>query len=167
MIILPSDNEEIFSGNLLRLIRKQGKYECVEHPGAVAILPILSGGDVVLIRQFRPAVNREILELPAGLLEPGEEPLETGKRELLEETGYHSHNLEIINQFYSSPGYSSEKLFLFRARELEFQGPPREQGLEVVKMKRAQISEGLFSGLFIDAKTIIGLQFYLQGGACS
>ncbi len=164
---MPSEYEEIFSGNLLRLIRKQGKYECVEHPGAVAVLPILSGGDVILIRQYRPAINREILELPAGLLEPGEEPIETGKRELLEETGYHSDNLEFIFQFYSSPGFTSEKLFLFRARDLEYRGPPVEQGLELVRMNRAQVSEGLFSGLFDDAKTIIGLQFYLQGGAGS
>ncbi len=157
-----SDPEEIFSGKLLRLLKLEGKYECVVHPGAVVLLPVLKDGRVVLVRQFRPAVNDYILELPAGLLEPGEEPIETGKRELLEETGYKCKQIEIRQQFFTSPGYSNEKLFLCLASDLEFARPAQEEGLEKVIMDKQGIKEGLQKGFFNDAKTIIGLQFYLQ-----
>ncbi len=157
-----SGREEIFSGNLLRLVKLRGKYECIQHPGAVAVLPVLPDGRVLFVRQFRPAVNDYILELPAGLMEPGEEPLETGKRELLEETGYRCNKIELIQRFFSSPGYSNEELYLCLALELELVSRSLEEGLEIVIMEKQEIKEGLQKGSFSDAKTIIGLQFFLQ-----
>jgi len=157
-----SDPEEIFSGKLLHLVKLESKYECVIHPGAVVVLPVLNDGGVVLVRQFRPAVNDFILELPAGLLEPGEEPIETGRRELLEETGYRCNKIEIRQKFFTTPGYSNEELFLCLASGLEFSQPVQEEGLEEVIMDKKEIKEGLQKGIFNDAKTIIGLQMYLQ-----
>ncbi len=156
------EREEIFSGKLLKLQRLKGKYEVIKHPGAVVILPVLPDNKIILIRQFRPAVNEYILELPAGLLEPNEEPIESGKRELLEETGYSCRSIKLIQKFFSSPGYSNEELYLFQAEGLKSEGPPQEKGLEKVIIGEKEIKEGLQKGIFNDAKTIIGLHFFLQ-----
>ena len=90
------------------LDKKYSKREIVEHPGAVGIIPITSNKDIVLVRQFRKAVEEALLEIPAGLIEYKEEPSQCAIRELKEETGYTANKLKAF-EYYSSPGFSDEK----------------------------------------------------------
>ncbi len=93
--------------------------DIVEHPGAVAIIPILSDGRILLVRQYRYAVGKELLEIPAGTMEAGESPQECAKRELSEETGYEAERIMELTRFYTAPGYSSELIHIFVARGLK------------------------------------------------
>lgn len=87
--------------------------EYVDHPGAVAVLPLTDGGEVLLIRQYRSPIRRSILELPAGTREPGEDPAVTARRELAEELAHEAGSLTEIVRFYSSPGYTNEQVILY------------------------------------------------------
>ena len=98
---------------------RRHKREVVAHPGAVVVLGLLPEDRVVLIRNRRYAVNDTLLELPAGTLEKGEDPMNCAGRELLEETGYLAHRLKSIGWFYTSPGILSEKMYAFVAYDLE------------------------------------------------
>ena len=98
---------------------------CV-HPGAVVVLPILPDGKVLLIKNYRYAVGETLLELPAGTLERGEEPINCAGRELIEETGYTAGRLKSMGSFFSSPGILSERMYAFAAYDLR----PGEQQLE-------------------------------------
>ncbi len=89
--------------------------EYVDHPGAVAVLPVTVDGKIVLIRQYRAAIGRTILEVPAGTREPGEDPATTARRELGEEIAHAAETLTEIARFYSSPGYTNEQIILFLA----------------------------------------------------
>lgn len=136
--------------------------DLVVHPGAVIILPILDKENIILIRNQRFAVNKELWELPAGTLEPGEPSLETAKRELLEETGYRAkHTLPLFN-FYTTPGICNEKMFAFLATDLE----RLEQSLddsEEISVEIIQWSEALHmirEGKIEDGKTIATLLYY-------
>lgn len=98
--------------------------EVVRHPGAVVLLPLLDDGRVVLLRNYRPTVERELIELPAGTCEPGEALIDTARRELAEETGYHAEQLDPLMAFYPSPGILDEQMHVFVARKLT-PGPQR------------------------------------------
>lgn len=119
--------KNIFSGRLLHLKLLKVKLpdgntttrEIVYHPGAVAIVPILSKNRIILVRQYRKAVEKSLLEIPAGTLEPGENPLVCAKRELMEETGYSARNIKKILEFYTAPGYTSERIHIFKATGLK------------------------------------------------
>jgi len=89
--------------------------EYVDHPGAVAVLPVTADGEILLIRQYRAAIGRTILEIPAGTREAGEDPAETARRELAEETAHAPGTLTEIARFYSSPGYTNEQVILYAA----------------------------------------------------
>ncbi len=134
----------------------------VRHPGAVTILPLLDGDDVCLIHNRRVAVDKSLIELPAGTLEPQEAPAETARRELVEETGYSAGKLTPLLDFYMSPGILDERMYLFLAEELTVVGPSREPGEEienlVVSWQRAL--EMIDSGQIEDAKTVVGLLYY-------
>lgn len=131
----------------------------VEHPGGVGILPILDDGRIVLIRQFRTAVNQYIWEIPAGTREPGEEPAVTAARELIEETGYRAGRLTPLPSFWSSPGFLTEKIDLFLATDLT----PGESALEDGEDLTIQIIDKttarawIVSGEIKDGKTLIAL----------
>jgi ADP-ribose pyrophosphatase len=92
--------------------------DVVEHPGAVAIAPVLDDGRIVLVRQYRHAIGRWFVEIPAGRLERGEDPEATARRELEEETGYRCAALEPLGELFPAPGFCSEKIHLFAARGL-------------------------------------------------
>jgi len=133
--------------------------EVVEHPDCVAIVAIDTEDNVILVRQFRHAVAQELLEIPAGGIEPGEDPLQSALRELEEEIGYTAGRMEQLGGFYSSPGYSTEFLHLFLARELE-PGPRRsheDEIIEVVPIPLKQAHCLITSGELRDAKSIAGL----------
>lgn len=108
-----SRREEIFAGHILTLAILDDKWEVVEHPDAVAIL-VTRGDSVLGVRQFRPAVGLDCWELPAGLIDAGEEPETAAARELAEETQL-AGELKLITRFYTSPGFSDELIYLFEA----------------------------------------------------
>jgi ADP-ribose pyrophosphatase len=133
--------------------------EVVEHANCVAIVAIDPEGRVVLVRQFRKPVGEVLLEIPAGVVEPGEEPLDSAHRELEEETGYVAGKMERIGGFYSSPGYSTEFLHLFVASELQ-KGearPDADEIIEVVSVPFERILSLILAGELCDAKSIAGL----------
>ncbi len=133
--------------------------EIVEHRGAVAIVPVLEDGRVVLVRQFRYAIAQVSLEIPAGTLEPGEDPLICARRELEEETGYQAARWEQLGTIWPTPGYSTEEIILFIARDLT-PGPARpefDEALSVVIMSWSEIWEAIEGGHLRDAKSIVAL----------
>jgi len=105
--------------------------EIVEHPGAVVILPLLPTGEVCLIRNYRVGIDQTLIELPAGTLERGEDPLETARRELIEETGYVAGRIEPLTGFWMSPGILTERMHGFVASEITPGEAAREVGEEI------------------------------------
>lgn len=135
--------------------------EIVKHPGAVVILAV-SRGKILLIRQYRHAIGKWILELPAGTLEEGELPEKAAERELAEETGYRAGKLKKIISFYSSPGISDEILHVFLADDLIEGTPKREQG-EMIENLWLSLDEALKMierNEIEDAKTIASILYY-------
>ena len=140
----------------------QGKYQVVEHPGAAVIVPVLDDGRVVLIRNTRWSVDQELLELPAGTLEPGEPPLECAARELTEETGYVASRLEPLVSFYATPGICTERMHGFIAtglREASQSLDPTEQ-IVVAPTTSERVSELIANGQIQDGKTLSLLLYW-------
>ena len=131
------------------------------HPGAVAVLAV-EGGRVLLERQYRVPVGEWVYEIPAGTMEPGEEPEETARRELVEETGYEASRLRRLLEFYPSPGVSSEKIVLFLAEGLRYVGarPEPDELIETMWVPLPRALEMARSGEIRDAKTLIALLYY-------
>jgi len=145
---------------------KLAKREVVEHPGAVAILPIDDDGGIFFVKQYRICANEILLEIPAGKLDKGESPIDCAYRELEEEIGYRPKKLTLIHTFYPSPGISTEVLYLFLATGLEKTKvhPDEDEFLEIVKLNGEEIKNLLGQNLVKDSKTLIALYYYLQGG---
>jgi ADP-ribose pyrophosphatase len=125
---------------------------------AVAIIPII-GDEVILIKQFRPSLNKWILEVPAGRVEVNEALEDTAKRELIEEVGYDAKTLIKLVSIYPAPGYSDEVLHIFLAKDLTYVGSKPEVGelIEVVKVKLDSALDLILSDDVVDAKTLISL----------
>ncbi len=136
--------------------------ETVQHPGAVAILPILDDGRICLIRNFRVAVAKSLIELPAGTLEPGEDPALTASRELVEETGYRAAKVEKLREFFVSPGILNERMYLYLASGLEPGPTALEPGenIETLLVSFDDAMRMVFDGTIEDAKTLVGLLLY-------
>ena len=136
--------------------------EYVRHPGGVAVVPVV-GNDVILIRQFRITIERELVELPAGLLEPREEPIVCAARELEEEIGYRARQLIPLASYFSSVGFADERMHIFLALDLEKTALNRqaEERIHEVMMHVEDIRKKLAAQEFEDSKTIIGLREYL------
>jgi len=137
--------------------------EIVHHPGAVSVVPVMSGGSTVLmVRQYRAALDRELLEIPAGKRDvEGEPVLETARRELAEEVGMSAGSIVALAEFYNSPGFCDEHSFVFMATDL-VACPPAAQGPEEEQMAIEEIALDDVAGLIadgelVDAKSIIGL----------
>jgi ADP-ribose pyrophosphatase len=161
---------EIFRGRVIRLVNRdlvlpngrRTTFSIVEHPGAVAIVPVHSNGDVVLLRQFRPSIGEEIYEIPAGTIEEGEAPLATAKREIVEETGFKARQWSKIAEFYTAPGFCTELMHVYVARGLS---PATADGDadEVLRPVRVSIDAALKlvrTRKIRDAKSIAGLLIY-------
>lgn len=136
--------------------------EVVRHPGAVTILPLLDDGRVCLVENFRVSVGQKLLELPAGTLEPSEDPLACARRELMEETGYRAGRLELLTTFYMSPGILDEKMHLYLAQELA-PGPMDLDAGEDLRPLLVAWDEALAmarDGRIGDSKTLAGLLYY-------
>ncbi len=134
--------------------------DIVRHPGAVAIVPVLPDGRIVLVRQYRYAAGKPLLEIPAGTLEEGEDPLECARRELIEETGYEASELTAILSCYMAPGYSDEIIHFYEARGLTKVGmsPEEDENIEVEVSGLGEIVRMIEENVIEDAKTIIGIR---------
>lgn len=136
--------------------------EVVIHPGAVVVLPLLEDGSVILIKNRRYTVNEVLIELPAGTLEKGEDPMNCAGRELLEETGYLAGRLKPLGWFYSSPGILTEKLYSFAAYDLEKRESALEEDeeIEIMPTPFEQAVAMIGNREIRDAKTIATLLMY-------
>mgnify|MGYP000868144014 FL=1 len=161
------DSRLIYKGSFLSLRKdtvklpngKTSERDIVLHPGAVVILAIDDDGYVPMVRQYRTPVGQVLLELPAGKLEDGEEPLACAVRELAEETGYSADNFKFLTAFYSTPGFSTEKLNLFLATGIHegVSDTDDDEFIEVEHCKFDELVDMVLKGDVKDAKTIIGI----------
>jgi ADP-ribose pyrophosphatase len=138
--------------------------EIVVHPEVVAVLPLLDDGRVVLVRQFRKAAERVLLEVPAGGIDDGETPEDAVRREMIEETGYRVGSVKKLSSFYTSPGFTTELMHLFEARGLQ-PGEATEETdqIEVVLMTPEAALERVESDDIADAKTLLALKYASAG----
>lgn len=160
-------SERLYEGRILNLRRdrvrlpngREATREVVEHPGAVAIVALDDGRNVYLVRQYRHPIGRETLEIPAGKLDAGEEPLACARRELAEEVGLAAANWRLVLTFYTTPGFSDEIMYLFLATGLH---PYKEESdadefIEVMRLPLEEAVDQIFKGAIQDAKSMAGL----------
>ncbi len=150
-----------FEVNRLRLPNKvEGQWECIRHPGGAMAVPITPDGNLVLVRQYRFAVQGRLLEFPAGTIEVDEDPFTTIQREIEEETGYSAKEWTNLGKFPLAPGYSDEYIFAFLASNLEKLETAPEQDededIEVVLMTPEEFEKAVLDGEGVDAKSIAG-----------
>lgn len=138
---------------------REVELDIVRHPGASAIVPFASEGEVVLIRQHRHAAGGIILEVPAGKLDPGETPEVCAARELEEETGLRAGRLEALGWIFTTPGFTDEKIHLYAAFDLTDVGarPQEDEHIECVRMPLERALELVWSGELTDAKSALAL----------
>lgn len=160
-------SEMIYEGRILNLRKdkvhvkdnKTSYREIVEHNGGVALAAVTPGGKLVMVRQYRKAAEKAVLEVPAGKIEKDEDHRLTAERELKEETGYSAGKIEYITSFYSSIGYSTEVIYLYYATDLT----PGEtnfddnESIEILEYDLKEMKEMIFSGEIEDAKTIAAI----------
>ncbi len=162
------ESKRIYSGRVIRLRidylgDKEIKIrEVVEHPGAVAVLPVISRNRVLLVNQYRYSIGKWILEVPAGTLKNGESPDECALRELEEETGYRARILKKMLTIYPSPGYSTESIHIYVASELEksTQKLEEDEELTITEMDVDKAIEELLKKDVVDGKTFLTLLYY-------
>jgi ADP-ribose pyrophosphatase len=164
------DQQKLYSGKILDLRIDHVRFpsgsekirEVVEHKSAAAVLPVDSEGYVYLVLQYRHAVDEELYEIPAGIIEPGEDPLETAIRELQEEIGYKPGRIEKVLDFYPSPGYSTEKILIYYATDLSPSKLPEDEDeqISVFKFTPENINSMIRSGKISDGKTITAACWY-------
>ena len=147
------DQIEYTSGN--KAVR-----EVAEHPGGAVVVPVTAEGKIIMVTQHRFPVDKVLLELPAGKLSTGEDPLVCAVRELEEETGYKSDNIKPLGSIYTTPGYSSEKLWIYLAKDLKPGNHNREEGeygMEVFEFTLKEIEDKIYNEEIVDGKTICGI----------
>ncbi len=138
---------------------RETTYDIIEHHGSVAIVPIDADGNMLFVRQYRHAAGRDVLELPAGTLEPNEDPQVCAAREIREETGFAAGRLEKIGEFYLAPGYSTEFMHVFLATELTYD-PLEADADEFLSVEKIPIAEAIQRserGEVPDAKSLAAL----------
>ncbi|MCC6609380.1 MAG: NUDIX hydrolase [Burkholderiales bacterium] len=164
----PVTGEKVYEGVLLHVHRdtvrlpngKVATREYIDHPGAVAIVPVVDGGEILLERQFRYPIGRVMIEIPAGKIDPGEDPLRTAQRELLEETGYSAREWRHLGTIHPLVAYSNERIELYLARGLvEAQAAALDDGefLETFTLPLTEALNWVGDGRITDSKTMIGL----------
>jgi len=159
----------VFKGRLLKVFVKKVRlphgyvatFEMIKHPGAALIVPFLSKDKIIMLRQLRPVINSYIYELPAGTLDKNESPASCARREIIEETGYAAKKIKLLGKIYPVPGYSTEKIFIYKAEGLTKTERVAEKD-EVIESRifsKAGIKRLFKSGKIVDAKTISALAF--------
>ncbi len=136
--------------------------EIVEHPGAVAILALDEENNLVLVKQHRQPAGEILLEIPAGKLEAGEDPMECAKREMSEETGLEGASWQELFAFYPSPGFCDEIIYLFKVEDLNKAAAPvtdPEEKISVIKLPLKDVKAMIMNGEIKDGKTIIAMQY--------
>lgn len=133
--------------------------DIVEHPGAVAIIPLLDKDTAILVEQYRAAAGKTLLEIPAGTLQPPETPEECAHRELQEETGYQAKTLKKLLSGYSAPGYSTEIIHIYLATNLTYTGqkPEEDENIQTRKIKLKTLKQMINNGEIEDLKTAVGI----------
>lgn len=164
------EGETVFDGRLLKVMRDRVRLpnghsatrEHIVHPGAVMILPVLPSGRLLMERQFRYPLGCDFIEFPAGKRDPGEEPIETARRELLEETGYKAASWEYMASIHVAIAYSNERIDLYLAQDLSLDKPKLddEEFMELLEVEPAQALAWLREGSITDSKTVVGLLLY-------
>lgn len=166
--------EVIYKGKIIEVVidevqlpnGKMGKRELVFHPGAVAMIPITKDDKILLVKQFRKPLEKIILEIPAGKIEPDEQNqlLEAAKRELEEETGFRPAKIACVQSMYLSPGFANEELHVFYAEGLEKIENPRPQDddevLELYELTLEEAKEKIVNGQICDAKTVFAIMYW-------
>lgn len=160
------NSELIFDGRVVKLYKDSVELstgqktfrEVVKHSGGVVILAF-KGDKILLVKQFRYPMKEVMLELPAGKLEQGEDPFEAAKRELEEETGYCANKWTDLGYVYTSPGYSDEKLYLYKAEDLEFTHCHPDEGeiIQAFEYKYDDVLKMIDNGQINDSKTLCAL----------
>ncbi|AOH55599.1 ADP-ribose pyrophosphatase [Peribacillus muralis] len=166
-------SEKIFTGRVISLQvdevelpdGKTSKREIVKHPGAVAIIALTADNKIIMVEQYRKALERSLIEIPAGKLEKGEEPVLSAERELEEETGYECEKMEHIISFYTSPGFADELVHLYVAHNLkkkENAAPlDEDEFVELIELTLEEAENHLLEGKIQDAKTAYAVQYLL------
>jgi len=159
--------EKIFDGKIIKVHLdtvqlpngKEATREVVDHPGAVAVVPILKDGRIVLVRQYRYPIDSLTLEIPAGKLDLDESPDECVIRELREETGYETKNIQKVTSIYTAPGFSNEIIHVYIARDLILKEacPDEDEFINVEIYETERIKAMINDGTIDDAKTLVGL----------
>lgn len=159
------DRKIVYSGRVVQLEvlsidtgdGKTSSREILRHPGAAVVLAERCDGKFVFVRQYRKAIEEDLLETVAGTLEPGEAPIDCAKRELQEESGYVADSMEFLGMTVPAPGYSSETLHLFYAKtsaQPGTQSPDEDEKIDVVLLSREDVEVAIQSGTLFDAKTL-------------
>lgn len=145
-------------------VRQIDNRDVVIHPGAVVILPLLDKNQLILIKNERFAVGETLWELPAGTREPQEHPQLTAERELIEETGYQAEHIEYMTSFYTTPGFSNERMFAYVAKGLSYVGQNLDasEKITIEKVSWSKALEMIKSGEIHDGKTLATLLFFQQ-----
>ncbi len=161
--------EHLYKGRILNLrvdtvVLPSGKEtirEVVEHLDAVGIL-VYHENKILFVKQYRYAIDSEMLEIPAGLIKEGEEPIECAQRELREETGYMANDLKEITSFYTSPGFCNEKIYLFYATDISWSplSADGDENIEPLFLTVDEVKQYLKDGVFKDAKTFAALNWF-------
>jgi len=163
------EKKEVYKGDFLVIENLKvklpdgntGKRDVVRHPGAVAIIAFMDNETILLVEQFRIALNKTMLEIPAGKLEKGEVPLECAHRELEEETGYRAGNLEYLGTIATGAGFTDEIIHIYKASDLfkGVKGGDEDEFIEVSQYKIDEVKAMIKNGKIIDAKTISSLMY--------
>ncbi|SDH37174.1 NUDIX hydrolase [Alteribacillus bidgolensis] len=140
---------------------KTSKREIINHPGAVALIALTEEGKLLMVKQFRKALEKEIVEIPAGKLEAGENPEDTAIRELEEETGYKTSQLKKVISFYTSPGFADEIVHIFEANNLTKgrSSTDEDEFVEVMEVSLEEAEKMIETEEIHDAKTVFAVQY--------
>ena len=160
-------SELVYEGIVLNLRRDEvmtvsgrpSVREIIEHGGGVALVAVTDEGKIIMERQFRKPLERDVLEIPAGKLEPGEDPLEAAGRELAEETGYRAENIEYLTKYYPSVGYCQEALYMYLCTGLTKgeTNPDEDEAIDIYEYDFAELCEMIDRGEIEDGKSIAAL----------
>ncbi|MRN39191.1 NUDIX hydrolase [Neisseria sp. N95_16] len=167
-------SEPIYEGSFIRISRdqirlsngKESQRMVIRHPGAACVLAVTDNDEVVLVRQWRYAADQAVLELPVGKLDvAGEDPAECALRELAEETNYTADSVKLLHTFYTAVGFCDEKMYLYQANGVRVGSTlsnDEDEITETVLLSREEVKVALKNDEIKDAKTLVGLQYWLM-----